>query len=176
MLSLEDKAMAAKMVKEILKGDILRNDIDNAMRLNHKNLSNERLGSALKTALEDPDTLEFDAAVSTAAAMLRGGDRLPDWLAVFAADVLQGKRTRPTKRGPDPYANWTRDYAVARAVLDVSSRFDLPQYTKNELSNKVTAAQIVSETAHLSLDVVHKAIQKFGGQISRVTSPQVTKD
>ena len=176
MLSLEDEAIAAKMVREILTGDILFKDVEEGMRLDCGSLSEERMVNALKRALENPDTNDFDTAVVTAAAMLRAGDRLPDWLAVFAADVLQGKRTRPTKRGPAPYANWMRDYAVARAVLEVSSRFDLPQYTKNELSNKVTAAQIVSETAHLSLDVVHKAIQKFGGQISRVTSPQVTKD
>ena len=176
MLSLEDEAIAAKMVREILTGDILQNDVADGMRLDCVSLSEERMANALKKALENPDTNDFDAGVITAAAMLRDGARLPDWLAVFAADVLQGKRTRPTKSGPDPYANWMRNYAVARAVLEVSSRFDLPQYTKNELSNKVTAAQIVSETAHLSLDVVHKAIQKFGGQISRVTSPQVTKD
>lgn len=176
MLSLEDKAIAAEMVRDILTGDILLNDVAEGMRLDCVSLSEERLANALKKALENPDTNDFDAGVITAAAMLRDGAHLPDWLAVFAADVLQGKRTRPTKRGPDPYANWIRDYAVARAVLAVSSRFDLPQYTNNELSNKVTAAQIVSETAHLSLDVVHKAIQKFGGQISRVTSPQDTKD
>lgn len=176
MLSLEDEAIAAKMVREILTGDILFKDVEEGMRLDCVSLSEERLGNALMKALENPDTNDFDTAVGTAAAMLRAGARLPDWLAVFAADVLQGKRTRPTKRGPDPYANWTRDYAVARAVLEVSARFGLPQYTKNELSNKITAAQIVSETAHLSLDVVHKAIQKFGGQISRVTSPQDTMD
>lgn len=134
------------------------------------------MGNALMKALENPDTNDFDVGVGRAAAMLRAGIRLPDWLAIFAADVLQGKRKRPTKRGPDPYANWIRDHAVARAVLEVSSRFGLPQYTKNELSSKITAAQIVSETAHLSLDVVHKAIQKFGGQVSHRTSPQDTKD
>ena len=176
MLSLEDEANAAKVVLEILAGDVLLNDIAEGMRLDCVSLSEERLANALKKALENPDTNDFDTGVNTAAAMLREGERLPDWLAVFAADVLEGKRTRPTKRGPDPYASWMRDYAVARAVLEVSARFGLPQYTKNELSNKITAAQIVSETAHLSLDVVHKAIQKFGGQIRRAISPQVTKD
>lgn len=176
MLSLEDEAIAAKMVREILTGDILFKDVEEYMRPDCVSLSEERMANALMKALENPDTNDFDVGVNTAATMLRAGERLPDWLAVFAADVLQGKRTRPTKRGPDPYATWMRDYAIARAVLEVSSRFDLPQYTKNELSNKITAAQIVSKTAHLSLDVVHKAIQKFGGQISRVISPQVSKD
>lgn len=176
MLSLEDKALAARMVKEMLTGDVLLNDIAEGMRLDCVSLSEERLGNALMEALENPDTNDFDTGVNTAAAMLRDGVRLPSWLAAFVADVLQGKQTRPTKRGPDPYANWMRDYAVARAVLEVSSHFGLPQYTNNELSNKITAAQIVSETAHLSLDVVHKAIQKFGGLVSRVTLPQDTKD
>mgnify|MGYP005850287209 CR=1 FL=1 len=128
--------------------------------------------SALKNALENPDTNDFDVGVVTAAAMLRDGEHLPDWLAGFAADVLEGKRKRPTKRGPDPYANWIRDYSLARAVLEISRQFDVPEYTKNELSNKITAAQIVAETAHLSLDVVHHAIKRFGGELKRKTSPQ----
>lgn len=172
MLSLEDEALATKMIKEMLAEDVLLYNIAEGIRLDCVSLSEEQLGNALMKALENPDTNDFDTGVNTAAAMLRDGVRLPGWLAAFAADVLQGKRTRPAKRGPDPYANWMRDYAIARAVLEVSARFGLPQYTNNELSNKITAAQIVSDTAELSLDVVHKAIQKFGGQISQATLPQ----
>ena len=175
MLSLEDKAMAAEMVREILTGNILFKDLEEDMSRECESVLEEQITKALKTALENPDTNDFDVGVMMAANLLRNGERLPDWLAGFAADVLQGKRTRPTQRGPDPYANWVRDYSVARAVLEVSSRFNLPQYTNNELSNKVTAAQIVAEAGGLSLEVVHKAIRKFGGRINRVISPQVTK-
>ena len=176
MLSSEDMAKARTLAREILTGDVLFKDVERGINLDCRSLTEERLGNALKKALENPDTNDFDVGVASAADMLRAGAILPDWLAEFAADVLDGKRTRPTKRGPDPYANWIRDYGIARAVLEVSNRFGLPQYTNNELSNKITAAQIVSETAHLSLDVVHKAFQKFGGPISRVTSPHDTKD
>lgn len=173
MLSLEDEDNAAIMVREILARDILFAEIEKSLK---PWAQDGDMGAALEQALKNPDTNDFDAGVIVAATMLREGVRLPGWLALFAADVLQGKRTRPTRRGPDPYLNWLRDYKLARAVIEVSNRFGLPQYTKNELSNKITAAQIVSETAHLSLDVVHKAIQKFGGQISHVTLPQDTMD
>lgn len=169
----EKMAAAQLLAHEILTGNVLFSDIENFLK---PWVQDGDMGAALEKSPKNPDTNDFDAGVSVAATMLREGERLPDWLAVFAADVLQGKRTRPTKSGPDPYLNWLRDYKLARAVIEVSNRFRLPQYTKNELSNKITAAQIVSETAHLSLDVVHKAIQKFGGQISRVTSPQDTME
>jgi hypothetical protein len=175
MLSLEDEANAAKLVREILAANVLLTDVDNAMKADDVHLSAERVANALRQALQNPDTNDFDAGVVTAAAMLREGERLPEWLALFAADVLEGKRKRPTKRGPDKYANWLRDYAVARAVLEVASRFGLPEYTKNELSDKITAAQIVAKAAHLSLEVVHHAVRRFGGRIKRETSPQDTK-
>lgn len=176
MADFENRAEADKLVREILTGNVLLKDIEEDMRLNHKSLSEEQMETALMKALENPDTNDFDAGVIAAATMLRDGARLPDWLAAFTADVLEGKRSRPTKRGPDPYANWIRDYAIARAVLEVSQRFSLPEYTNNELSDKITAAQVVAETGHFSLDVMHKAIQKFGGRIKRITSPQDTKD
>lgn len=154
------------LLREFLAGETLFRDVQNW------EADEGRMTSALKNALENPDTNDFDVGVVTAAAMLRDGEHLPDWLAGFAADVLEGKRKRPTKRGPDPYANWIRDYSLARAVLEISRQFDVPEYTKNELSNKITAAQIVAETAHLSLDVVHHAIKRFGGELKRKTSPQ----
>lgn len=175
MLSSADKAVAEEMVREIFDPRFLSRDIDCDIGPDCASLYGERIADALRASLENPDTNDFEAGVVTAAGMLRNGDRLPDWLAVFAADVLEGKRTRPTKTGPDPYSNWQRDYSAARAVFEISARFRLPEYTNSEVSNKVTAAVIVAETASLSLEVVHKAVRKFKGQISRVTSPQDSK-
>jgi hypothetical protein len=170
MLSLEDEANAAELVREILATNVMLLDVDNTMPAAY-------VADTLRQDLQKPelDTNDFDVGVVTAAAMLREGERLPEWLAVFVADVLEGKRKRPTKRGPDKTANWLRDYAVAWAVLEVASRFGLPKYTKNELSDKITAAQIVAQTAHLSLEVVHHAVRRFGGRIKRERSPQDTK-
>lgn len=121
----------------------------------------ERLGDALEQAARDPDTNDFDVLVKLAARLMRENERLPDWLASFAADVLEGKRKRPTKRGADKYKNWERDYSLWRAVDIVACEFDLPRYTNNELSNKPTAAGIVAEAARLNVDVVITAYKKF---------------
>ena len=121
----------------------------------------ERMGDALEQAARDPDTNDFDVLVMIAAGLMRENERLPDWLASFAADVLEGKRKRPTKRGADKYKNWPRDYSLWRAVDEVASKFNLPKYTNNELSRKPTAAGIVAEAARLNVDVVITAYKSF---------------
>jgi len=121
----------------------------------------ELVGDALEQAARDPDTNDFDVLVMLAAGLMRENERLPDWLATFAADVLEGKRKRPTKRGADKYKNWQRDYSLWRAVDEVARKFDLPKYTNNELSDKPTAAGIVAKAAGLNVDVVITAYKAF---------------
>lgn len=121
----------------------------------------ERMGDALEQAARDPDTNDFDVLVMIAAGLMRENERLPDWLASFAADVLEGKRKRPTKRGADKYKNWPRDYSLWRAVDEVASKFNLPKYTNNELSRKPTAADIVAEAARLKVGAVITAYKSF---------------
>ena len=121
----------------------------------------ERMGDALEQAARDPDTNDFDVLVMLAAGLMRENERLPDWLASFAADVLEGKRKRPTKRGADKYKNWQRDYSLWRAVDEVASKFNLPKYTNNELSRKPTAADIVAEAARENVEVVKTAYKSF---------------
>lgn len=121
----------------------------------------KRMGDALEQAALDPDTNDFDVLVMLAAGLMRENERLPDWLASFTADVLEGKRKRPTKRGADRYNNWQRDYSLWRAVDEVACKFELPKYTNNELSKKPTAAGIVAEAARLNVDVVITAYKVF---------------
>lgn len=129
---------------------------------NHTETEKLRVYEALKKAASDPaDTLDFDMLVISASDMLRDNGRLPGWLASFAADVLEGKRKRPTKRGADKYKNWQRDYALCRTVHEVAKKFDLPMYNNNELSNKTTAAETVSVAVDFKLDVVITACKKF---------------
>jgi len=124
---------------------------------------------ALRQATIDPDRLEYDVLVTTAAMYLRdllnsfrdGSPVMPIWLANFAADVLEGKRTRPSKRGPDKDKYWERDYSLYRATREVGRVFKLPHYTNNELSEKITAAEIVSQAFGCKTDVVIRAYRKF---------------
>jgi hypothetical protein len=115
----------------------------------------------LKRAALKPDTNEFDTLIILAAEGLYQGDALPDWLATFAADVLTGKRVRPTRRGADKYRNFERDYGLWRTALEVAKRFNLPLYTNNELSTKTTAAEVVGKAANLKVAIVTTAIKKF---------------
>ena len=176
MLSSEDHSSAAKLVREILIGDFLPEEIEADAQSGRLNLSYERIASALEKALENPDTNDFDAGLGIAATMLRKGEHLPNWLALFAADVLEGKCRRPTNRGPDRYANWIRNYKLARAVVEVSNQFDLPKYSNSDTSHKITAAEIAAESGHISLDVVLHATKLFGGDINRITSLQSSTD
>jgi len=109
---------------------------------------------------DNPDTLGFDYLMSLAAGFQRSKYRVPDFLAAFAADVLEGKRKRPTKRGADPYAKYRRNYALFEATEAVAKEFDLPCYSNNELSEKTTAAEIVSMAEHCTTDIVVTAYKK----------------
>ena len=122
----------------------------------------------LVRATVSPDSNDFDVMVGMAASTLRDGAKvleravgLPAEIALFAADVLEGKRKRPTKRGRDTYANWPRDYKLYRLVQDVAKAFDLPHYSNNELFERPTAAGIVSLATGHSVDVVKTAYKKF---------------
>jgi hypothetical protein len=151
---------AIQFAKDFLTNNILLNDLKKKEK-NLTELDITRWDEAIEKAAVDPDTLEFDMLVDLAAETMRDNERLPEFLALFVADVLQGKKTRPTKRGADKYKNWHRDYSLCRAVKEVSKVFDLPLYTNNELSQKTTAAKIVSMATGRNIDIVINAYKKF---------------
>lgn len=139
---------------------------------------NSKIMGMLEKAARDPDYCDgyaFDRLTAMVGDILRRGGffydkdgkkvAMYDWLSSFAAEVLEGKRTRPSRRGPDRYRNFFRDLALASTVDAVAIKFDLPRYTNNELSNKPTAAEIVAEAAGLKVDVVimvYKNLNKRG--------------
>ena len=151
------KTFWSEQVQGETKNSILYKDV---MAIFPTEADMERNGDLLEQAARDPDTNDFDVLVMLAADLIRDNKGLPDWLALFAADVLEGKRKRPTKRGADKYKNWVRDYSLRVAVDKVARNFGVPKYTNNELSNKTTAAEIVAEAAGLKVDVVITACKK----------------
>lgn len=169
-LQSQDLEQAVAFAREFLAGNVLWDDIKSSHTADVEDGIDYE--EALRLALLDPDTNDFDVGVITAAEMLRAGARLPDWLASFAADVLQGKKKRPVTRGRDKYQNWKRDYELSRAVSEVARKFNLPKYTKNELSDKTTAAEVVSQAANVSLHAVTHAVRKFGDGIPGKKLPQ----
>lgn len=151
-------APALEFAKKYLSEQILRDDIQASTPQEQDFL---RIGNALEAASSKPNALEFDVLVTTAADILSRNERMPEWLAAFAADVLLGKRKRPTKRGPQEFGNWERDYKLWRATQEVAKAFGLPHYSNNELSKQITAAEIVSRAEGCSLDVVITAYKKY---------------
>ena len=170
MMSSKDKTKACELAKDILTRDL-------PFKVNGNIITPKFILNVLKRALQKNrnDTTSFDMGVTLAADMLREDGELPEWLASFAADVLEGKRKRPNKHGPDKSAKRYRDLILAMAVTEVSSRFGVPKYTNNELSHKVTAAQIVAQTANLPLEIVHHAVKNFRGKVSAQHCPKTPK-
>jgi hypothetical protein len=114
---------------------------------------------AIENALDgEMDTNDFDALVVTTAELLREGQPIPNKLAKFAADVLEGKRSRPTKRGPDPYRDYIRNTELSFAVEAVVQKFSIARYAKGNTSNE-TAADAVSEAAKCTASTVIKALR-----------------
>ncbi|MBL8499094.1 MAG: hypothetical protein JNL77_00680 [Nitrosomonas sp.] len=153
---------AVQFAEDFLSKPVLQNDVLVLQSQNKRDDPNgERLYEAIENAAINPDTNDFDMLVTLAATCLRDGVILPEFLAEFIADVLEGKRKRPTKRGTDKYANWARDYALCRAVKEVAKKYELQHYSNNELSEGITAAKIVAKASGHGVDVIVKAFAKF---------------
>jgi hypothetical protein len=159
----DENLAALAFAKEFLNTNVFLNasrthpiTLPQALRLTY-------LTEAVLQDTDNPNVMFFDYAVNVAADMIRDGKPLPKWAASFVADVLQGKRKRPTKRGKKSKGeNLLRDYALGRAVHEVKSKFDLAAYNNNDLSSKEAAADIVAKAAGVSLDVAKNAYRKFG--------------
>lgn len=120
---------------------------------------------AMERLTHNPTPNEHDRLCAYASGFLREHRRMPPYLDDYIADVLDGTRKRPTKRGPDPMHNYYRDFRLAYIVENLSHRYELPRYTNNELSaQSLTAAGVVSEVTGCKLGTVIKAIQKWEGR------------
>jgi len=160
MYESKETMAAVKFAKKFLSTPVLLNDAKASTPQEHENVIKALKQAAINP--DNPDTNDFDALVLIAGTSLSLHGILPQFLASFAADVLLGKRKRPTKRGPDKYLNFGRDYKLWRATQEVAKAFGLPHYTNNELSDKTTAAEIVSRATGCKPDVVITAYKKFG--------------
>jgi hypothetical protein len=121
----------------------------------------EQLGEALEAATLNPDLNDYDTLVGLAADSIRQNKLMPEWLALFAADVLEGKKLRPVKPGVTLTQNLVRDFTLYRAAMELKQNYGFPLYTNNEEATKETAAEIVSKISGYSIDVVKVAIKKF---------------
>jgi hypothetical protein len=111
------------------------------------------------------DTNDFDNLVMIVAQQIREGQPVLHKFAKFTADVLEGKRSRPTKPGPDPYRDYLRNIKLNFVVEAVAQKFDIPRYAKGNPTNKTavdagseTAVDAVSEATRYSVSTVTHAL------------------
>lgn len=109
------------------------------------------------------DTDCFDQLIVLAADYLRECKPIPDWLSKFVADVLEGKRKRPSKKGRPEEQNWERDYKIAKIANELVTKYGIAKYGKGNTSKKITATEaiVIASGKTLSDDKVINAIKKF---------------
>jgi hypothetical protein len=119
----------------------------------------EMINQQFENALDgEMDTNDFDFLVMIVAEQIREGGPVLHKFAEFAADVLEGKRSRPTKPGPDPYRDYGRNIKLFFVVEAVTQKFDIPRYAKGNTTNE-TAVDAVSEAARCSVNTVTHALR-----------------
>ena len=132
------------------------------LKANEEQTSEEDLDAShergMEKALGDKmNAIDYDAMASFSAQLLREFRRLPQDLAEFAADVLEGKRSRPTKPGPDPGRDIIRNIALSFTTEVVAKKFSLARYAKGN-TNDETAVVAVSEAAKCTVNKVTRAL------------------
>lgn len=111
-------------------------------------------------ATYSPSPLEHDLLMLMAAECLREGVPIPKELAGYAADVLEGLRSPPARRGRPQGPGLLRDLKLLTACLELSQQHSLPLFSNNKLLKAVTAAEVVSMASGVSLEAVKQAIRR----------------
>ncbi|HKT32839.1 MAG TPA: hypothetical protein VJS89_10195 [Gammaproteobacteria bacterium] len=123
----------------------------------------EWVDQSLEAAVNSTDTNDYDVLVVLAAGYLRDPverQMMPIWLSRWTADVLEGKRTRPAKRGPDRYRNFFRNWRLHFVTEETAHRFNLPLYAQGAALNEQTAAEIVAQATGISHATIVKILQR----------------
>lgn len=153
---------------ELLRGDESSDLADEIVNFMAESMSRPFADDAQCTALDRVLELrdsgiptDFDLLTSLTTGLLRRAYELEPPLSVFVSDVLEGKRTRPKVTGPKKNNNFARDYKLWKAAQLTAIVCGRQLYTNNDAQVQLTAAEVISEQAGVSLDVVKKAIRKF---------------
>ncbi len=144
---------------KLLNEDIVRQELTKYGEPSPEELIH--MTKALIKSTVDPSPVEYEVLTNLAADLLRQGEGLPQWLATFVADILQGVRKHPSKPGPSIKANFERDYKLCKISQRVAHAFNLPLYTNNELSEKMTAVDIVSQASGMKKSLIISACKKY---------------
>lgn len=109
------------------------------------------LQRALTVQGDTANVYQHDELMLYAAAFLRERQALPPWLADFAADVIEGRRTRPRQHGQMSGHKRRRDTAVRLAMIRLVKDCGLPAYSRSHNPNAdyFDAAEAIERAAFL---------------------------
>lgn len=131
----------------------------------------DKIFLTIENALKDKiDTNDFDVLIQTSAQLIRDGQALPLNLANFVADVLEKKRSRPTKHGPDPYRDFIRNVKLSFIVEAIVYKFGIARYVTGHASGE-TAVDSLSKASKFSVNTVINALrlQPIPPEIAKLT-------
>lgn len=118
---------------------------------------------------------EHDGLIRIVCDHLRTAKPLPEDIANYAADFLEGKVKVQRYRGRSPNDNFLRDVKLHYAASKIAHDFELPLYSNNEATNQLSSADVISAASQsasgfrrVSKDVVIRAIKKFDWQIGGI--------
>lgn len=118
----------------------------------------------------ESDKIAYEAACEIAVDIITRGERLPEPLATFTAEVLRGNFKKPNKKGQDLRANRVRDSYICEAVLKLKY-FEYKPITRNDASAPISACDAVVEglksiDVYMEYQAVKKIYHRTRGTIS----------
>ena len=137
--------------------------------LDWHNLYDDEKGQRLISKARGGHQVANKVLCSIAAKFVAGGCSMPTRLRGYIAEALlyQAQEEPQRRRGRDPSANFTRDFHIASAVLQVVRLGFRP--TKNEATKGESACSITKHAlAESGLHLSEKAVEKIWRRFSQV--------
>lgn len=103
---------------EVLTGTTSADALARIFWLRPPDLRSDLITDLIYCAEEIPAA--HDAMQHIATRLLRDGTPLPADVARWVADVLEGRRRRPARRGPDPDASVVRNIGIVSAIVHLT--------------------------------------------------------
>lgn len=103
----------------------------------------------------DLELIDYEAMRQLAMSALRDRAELPSLLAFWIADVLDGNRKPPARRGTHPLANWYRDWQICEDVQKLVEEEGM-MATRNPASPPSSACDRIAAERGMTYQAVAK--------------------
>lgn len=108
---------------------------------------------------------DFDMLMKLIATLLREKIDIPEKITIFLAECLEQKYSPPTTRRPKEHINFSDEHYYFLAH-ELNKKFGIPLYTA-ENTAKISAAEIIAEAMHKSIETIKKSIKKTKSHIRK---------